>query len=140
MGGYATHWLPARSLVDQALRARHSVHASGEIMRLEHFCPWQEHLFDLEEEAECSLDGQQLVKYVIFQDSRQGWRLQAAPKQRGSFELRRRLPSAWCGLRDEELSRVTGIENCVFVHANGFIGGHRSLEGAMAMARRALEL
>ena len=73
-------------------------------------------------------------------DSRGGWRIQAAPKERGSFELRRKLPSAWCGLRDAELSGVAGIDGCVFVHANGFIGGHGSCEGAMAMARQALEL
>ena len=45
----------------------------------------------------------------------------------------------WCGLRDEELSRVSGIEGCVFVHANGFIGGNLSYQGALAMAVKTIE-
>ena len=34
----------------------------------------------------------------------------------------------------------TGIPGCVFVHAAGFIGGNATLEGAMAMAAKAVEL
>lgn len=37
----------------------------------------------------------------------------------GSFENRKSLPKAWMGLRDEELSQLSGIQDCVFVHANG---------------------
>eukprot|EP00441_Pelagodinium_beii_P023292 CAMPEP_0197676900 /NCGR_PEP_ID=MMETSP1338-20131121/87561_1 /TAXON_ID=43686 ORGANISM="Pelagodinium beii, Strain RCC1491" /NCGR_SAMPLE_ID=MMETSP1338 /ASSEMBLY_ACC=CAM_ASM_000754 /LENGTH=347 /DNA_ID=CAMNT_0043257651 /DNA_START=38 /DNA_END=1078 /DNA_ORIENTATION=+ len=119
--GYASSWLPARSIVQEALLERSKVHSSGEIMRLPRFCPWQEHLFDLEEEEEAHRTP--LVKYVLFQDSRGGWRIQAAPKARGSFENRQPLPKAWCGIRDQALSDLTGIAGCVFVHANGFIGG-----------------
>lgn len=49
------------------------------------------------------------------------------------------LPEPWRGLRDEALSQRAGVPGCVFVHASGFIGGNRSREGALAMARRALE-
>jgi len=136
VSGYAGHWLPARSLVDEALNKRKEVHPSGEIMKLTQFCPWQDHLFDLEEEEEALRTP--LVKYVLFQDSRGGWRVQAAPKVRGSFDLRQKLPSAWCGLRDAELSKVAEIPGCVFVHANGFIGGNATEEGALAMATKAL--
>lgn len=50
------------------------------------------------------------------------------------------MPEAWRGLRDEALSELAGIPGCVFVHASGFIGGHRTRDGALQMARRALEL
>jgi len=136
--GYFASWWPARSLVEDALVVREKVHTSKEIIKLSRFCPWQEHLFDLEEEAEAYRNP--LTKYVLFQDSRGSWRVQAASKERGSFENRLSLPQAWCGLREEELSTVSGIEGCIFVHANGFIGGHRTEEGAMAMARKALEI
>lgn len=43
-------------------------------------------------------------------------------------------------MRDEELSKVTGVEGGVFVHASGFIGGNETREGAMEMARKALEM
>jgi len=134
--GYSSSWLPARSLVERALEARAGTHPSGEVLQLERFCPWQEHLFDLEEER--AEEKAPLAKYVIFQDSRAGWRVQAVPKARGSFESRRALPDAWRGLRDAELSERSGIPGCVFVHAGGFIGGNASAEGALRMAADAL--
>jgi len=134
--GYCTGWLPARVIVQEALAGRAAVHKSGEIMKLPSFCPWQEHLFDLEEEEESNR--MPLVKYVLFADSRGGWRIQAAPKVRGSFENRKPLPKAWCGVRDKELSDLIGIPGCVFVHANGFIGGNATEAGVLEMATKAL--
>mmetsp|Transcript_114968 Transcript_114968/g.357117 ORF Transcript_114968/g.357117 Transcript_114968/m.357117 type:complete len:381 (+) Transcript_114968:85-1227(+) len=136
--GYCCVWLPARTIVQEALAARREVHPSGEIMRLPRFCPWQEHLFDLEEEDEASRTP--LTKYVLLADSRGGWRVQAAPKARGSFELRLPLPKAWCGVRDQELSDLSGIPGCVFVHANGFIGGNATEAGVLEMAKKALAM
>lgn len=136
--GYATGWLPARVIVEEALAKRHEVHPSGEIMKLPSFCPWQEHLFDLESEEEKNRTP--LTKYCLFADSRAGWRIQAVPAARGTFENRLTLPKAWCGVRDNDLSELTGIPGCVFVHANGFIGGHSTESGAFEMAVKALEL
>ena len=48
------------------------------------------------------------------------------------------LQQEWCGLRDKELSQQSGISGCVFVHANGFIGGNQTYEGALEMAVRTL--
>ena len=110
------------------------VHASGEIIRLPQFCPWQEHLFDLEEER--GILGK--VKFCLFQDSRGGWRVQAVSKERGSFANRLPLPEKWRGVRDQALSDLTGIPGCVFVHASGFIGGNATEEGVQAMAVGAL--
>lgn len=45
----------------------------------------------------------------------------------------------WCGIRDEELSTLTGIKGCIFVHASGFIGGNETREGVLSMARKTLE-
>jgi len=136
--GYCASWLPARSIVEDALDCREKTHESKEILKLPRFCPWQEHLFDLEEEFDKHREP--LTKYVIFQDSRGGWRIQAVPKERGSFANRLALPEAWRGKREEELSNLSGIDGCVFVHAAGFIGGHRTEEGAMSMARSALAI
>ena len=54
--------------------------------------------------------------------------------------LRLSLPSDWCGLRDDKLSEVSGIPGCVFVHANGFIGGNHTYQGALTMARKTLQM
>lgn len=45
----------------------------------------------------------------------------------------------WCGIRDEELSTLSGIKGCIFVHASGFIGGNETREGVLSMARKTLE-
>jgi len=136
--GYSDGWLPARSIVFEGLQQRSKLHPSGEIMKLPRFCPWQEHMFDLEDEDKAHREP--LMKYILFQDSRGGWRVQAAPEIRGSFANRLPLPKPWCGVRDAALSELTGIPGCVFVHANGFIGGNATEEGAMAMATKALEM
>jgi len=54
---------------------------------------------------------------------------------------RRRLSilSEWQGLRDQELSDKSGIPGCIFVHANGFIGGNQTYEGVLEMARKSLK-
>ena len=46
----AQAWLPARAHVRAAIERRLEVDASGEIFRLDTFCPWKAHLYELEEE------------------------------------------------------------------------------------------
>ncbi|EEF43430.1 Protein MYG1, putative [Ricinus communis] len=134
---HAKSWLPARSIVMECLEARSDVDPSGEIMVLATFCPWKLHLFEIEEELKIEPS----IKYVLYQDDRsKHWRVQAVAVAPDRFESRRALPAQWRGLRDDELSRESGIPACVFVHMSGFIGGNKSYEGALAMARAALKL
>ena len=146
--------------MEQCLRSRHSVHSSGAVIELAQYCPWKEHLYDLE--AELGIEGQ--IKFCLYQvralgaaaacrqalqmrspehravqDERSNWRIQAVSKSAGSFENRLSLPAAWQGLRDEELSQVSGIPGGVFVHASGFIGGNKTHEGVLAMAKAVVE-
>ena len=48
-------------------------------------------------------------------------------------------PLAWRGIRDDALSALTGIPDCIFVHAAGFIGGAHSYDSALQMAIQAWE-
>ncbi|KAH7659584.1 Metal-dependent protein hydrolase protein [Dioscorea alata] len=129
-------WLPARSIVIQCLSSRGEIDSSGEIMLLNQFCPWKLHLFELEEELKINPP----TKYVIYQDDRgKSWRVQAVATSPSSFESRKPLPLPWRGLRDDELSRESGIPGCVFVHMSGFISGNQTFDGALAMARAALK-
>ncbi|KAF9229314.1 metal-dependent protein hydrolase [Gyrodon lividus] len=136
---YADAWLPARDIVLSALSARHNVDPSGKILLFEQFAPWKEHLFELEVEQGSA--GDVLPLYVIYPDETGGnWRIQAVPVSPESFESRKALPDTWRGLRDEELSEVSGIGGCIFVHASGFIGGNKTREGALSLARLALTM
>ena len=67
-------------------------------------------------------------------------RIKAVAKEKDSFESRKALPQEWRGIRDDELSKVTGIPGCVFVHASGFIGGNKTFEGALELAQKALTM
>lgn len=130
-------WLAARQIVRDALEARHSADPSGRIVVLPRFTVWQEHLFQLEKE----LGVEHPVLYVIFADSGDGsHRVRAVSESSGSFRSRKALPEAWRGLRAMELRERSGIDGCVFVHASGFIGGNRTLEGALEMARKAVAM
>ncbi|KAG2660590.1 MYG1 protein C694.04c-like [Panicum virgatum] len=129
-------WLPARSTVLECLLSRGKVDPIGEIMVLDRFCPWKLHLFELEEELKID----PLTKYVLYQDERsKSWRVQAVSVAPDRFESRKALPEKWRGMRDDELSTETGIPGCVFVHMSGFIGGNKTYEGALEMARAALK-
>ncbi|KAI9717476.1 MAG: hypothetical protein M1828_007176 [Chrysothrix sp. TS-e1954] len=130
-------WLPARDVVRAAFEERKDHDASGQVMVLKEGMPWMDHLCDIEKERGC--DG--LVLYTLFPENDQPdskWRIRAVSKSRDGFELRKPLPEAWRGLRDSELSKVAQVDNCIFVHASGFIAGNATFDGALAMAKKAL--
>lgn len=134
---HAKSWLPARSIVEESVAARQEVDSSGKIVVIKQFCPWKLHLFEIEQELKL----EPLITYVLYEDSRaKQWRVQAVAVSPDKFESRKPLPESWRGLRDDELSGECGIPDCVFVHISGFIGGNKSFEGAVAMAKAALKL
>ena len=102
--------------------------------------PWKDHLYSLEEQQP---EGGK-VFYVLYPEKPvpdAKWRIQCVPVAKDSFESRKPLPEAWRGFREEELDKIAGVEaGSVFVHAAGFIGGHRTFAGAMQMAKKALEI
>lgn len=68
------------------------------------------------------------------------WRVQCVPLRPDGFENRLSLPPAWCGIRDDALSEQIGIPGCIFVHANGFVGGNDTYEGVLKMATESLRI
>lgn len=137
---YTKSWLLGRSILERCLLAvpmDDATSPESQILVLDQFCPWQDHLFDLE--------GDKGVKnpilYALYEDSmKRSWRVHAVPKGPDTFECRLALPETWRGLRDQELSDASGISGCVFVHRGGFIGAHATKEGAMEMAKQSLKL
>lgn len=74
----------------------------------------------------------------MYPDESGKWRVQCVPEAPDSFISRKPLPEPWRGIRDEELSKLSGIAGCIFVHQSGFIGGNTTREGALEMAHKAL--
>lgn len=137
-----TSWLPARAVVAKAFNLRHAVDPSGSIIVIPYKAegvPWSDHLYSLEEEHKV----QGNVLYALFAENGEPdskWRIRAVSLELGSFENRKGLPEAWRGVRDEELSKLSGIPGCIFVHAAGFIGGNKTFEGALEMAKKAVQM
>lgn len=114
----------AKELAESALS---EIDENG-IITLQQFFPWQEEI--------CKSNN---ARFVIFlSQTGDTWMVQAVPESKDSFKSRVPLPSNWWALRDVELSEVSGISDCVFCHANGFVGGHKTKDGAIAMALAAL--
>jgi len=135
-------WLPARAVVKQAFMERTKYDSDGRIMVVPHRpegVPWTDHLYALEKEN--NVEGQ--VLYVLFAENGEPdskWRIRAVSAEAGGFQNRKDLPNEWKGLRDEELSKVSGVPGGVFIHAGGFIGGNKTFEGSLEMAKKALVL
>ena len=129
---YGTVWLPARSIVQNAVKNRFNVSSSGDVIELERPCPWKEHLTEVESELDTE------IKYVLFEGGPDDFRIMCVPVKSGSFVLRKPLVKKWFGVRDEELEKVSGIEGITFCHATGFIGGHKTRDGTLKMAELSL--
>ncbi|EFX03588.1 upf0160 domain containing protein [Grosmannia clavigera kw1407] len=139
-------WLPARSLVRSAFAARLDFDPKGRLLVFRNqSCPWKDHLYAEEEAASQAAadDADVKVLYVLYPDKEDRWRVQCVPASKDSFTSRKPLPEAWRGHRDGDLDKLLEgevVPGAVFVHAAGFIGGHRTFEGALQMAKKALEV
>ncbi|KAI9505811.1 hypothetical protein GGI25_001219 [Coemansia spiralis] len=137
---FALAWLPGRKVVEQGFNDRFEIDSSGQIVLFDQYCPWKDHLDTIEEEALAKNSNTPKLIYVLYPDTSNAWRVQAVPEKPGSFVSRHALPEAWRGVRDDALSERAGIEGCIFVHQSGFIGGNKTRDGALALARKALTI
>ena len=132
--GYGESWIPAKSLVEEAIRNRFEVDRSGKIIVLKQFCPWKEHLYSIEREIGIENE----IEFVLFEDNSGNWRVSTVSVSATSFKFRKGLPEPLRGLRDDELSEKSGLPGCVFIHAAGFIGGAESKETVLKLAQMSL--
>lgn len=123
--------MKAYEIVKEQFDRRFNFHESGELLLLKSGCPWKSSLLEIEKNTGC--EGQ--IKFVFFPDlSGSAWRISTVPPFEGSFEQRVGIKKEWCGLRDSELAKVSGVEDAIFVHANAFIGGAKSQASVVKMA------
>ncbi len=123
--------IPAYKFVEQAVMDRFTVYKTGEIIQLESGgMPWKSHIYDIERKLNVTTP----IKFVLYTDQAQMWRVQAVSEEDSSFTNRLSLPEEWRGVRDSDLSTIANIPGCTFCHRSGFIGGNESFEGALRMA------
>ncbi|KAF2266721.1 putative UPF0160 domain protein MYG1 [Lojkania enalia] len=138
----AAAWLPARNVVLKAYNERLQYDPKGRILVLPEGMPWADHLYTLEKVNQIPEGVAPQVLYVLFPETTEPdskWRIRAVSRENSGFENRKDLPGPWKGVRDDELSKISGIPGGVFVHAAGFIGGNKTFDGALAMAKAACD-
>lgn len=118
----------AKSRVEDAIE-----NSKNQILILEKFMPWKEFLLDSENEKAKN------ILFVVFPSNRGGYNVYAVPKENGSFESRKLFPEKWAGLKDEELSKISGVATATFCHTGRFICATRTKEDATKIARIAVE-
>ena len=113
-----------------AVVAQGSLLEGGKLLILDRDVPWKEtvmgsHRYDS-------------LLYVIAPDTQTKWHVNTVPDATGGFSNRKALPQEWAGLDGGALDEIVGLKGCVFCHRGRFVAGHRTKEGALEMARRAL--
>jgi uncharacterized UPF0160 family protein len=136
---HAVDW--AADVLDRAIgralagaRARGRVEAAiaeaadPRVVELDGSMPWHETV----------VTGAPDALYVVYTKGPADWRVQAVPRELGSFVNRKDLPAAWAGLQAAELAEVTGVEDAVFCHSARFLAVARSRAGIRELVRQAL--
>ena len=77
--------------------------------------------------------------YVISPREEDKWQAEAVIIAGEKFKRRKYFSESWAGLRDEELANVTGVKDALFCHKDLFICVAKSYEGAIKLAKLALE-
>ncbi len=84
----------------------------------------------------CSYPEPLFVVRPYFNDQ---WGVETVKNDPRAFKNRKDLPKAWAGKTGAELQKAAGISDAVFCHRNLFLATAASKEGALALAKKALE-
>ncbi|MEK7080889.1 MAG: MYG1 family protein [Patescibacteria group bacterium] len=77
--------------------------------------------------------------FVIYPRENNTWGVRVVRENPKTFKNRKDFPKSWAGLRDGELQKVTGVSDAVFCHRGLFLAVAQSKEGAIKLARIAIE-
>lgn len=120
-----------RDRIEGALIVRDTYTKSDDkrVIELSGQYPWQEELAKYPEPL-----------YVV-KPKRDGgmWEVECVRDDVRAFKNRKTFPSSWQGLFNEALANATGVSDAVFCHSTGFVAVARSREGALQLARLAID-
>ncbi|OHB13701.1 MAG: hypothetical protein A3G05_02105 [Candidatus Zambryskibacteria bacterium RIFCSPLOWO2_12_FULL_45_14] len=75
---------------------------------------------------------------VLYRGDTESWQVLAIRKSLVTFESRKALPEAWRAKRDTELEVASNVLGALYCHRSGFMCTVKSQEGALNLARIAL--
>jgi uncharacterized UPF0160 family protein len=74
--------------------------------------------------------------YAVYPHITGAWHVQTVEAE--MFKPRKALPEAWAGQPEAELQKISGVSDAIFAHPKRFLAGAKSREGAIALAKKAL--
>ena len=80
------------------------------------------------------------IKIVITPSNRGGYNIKPMATSKEEKTLVINFPQEWWGLKEEELKKVTQIPTIRFIHATGFLACTDTLEDAIALSKKTLEI
>lgn len=115
----------ARSVVLEAIAK-----SNGNVMILDEYAPWQKIILD---------EGNTRIWFVIYPSKRGGYSWQVVPVSFDDQTARCHVPEEWWGADKDTLKELSGVEDAIFCHRNGFLGSCESVEGCQRMVEKAIE-
>jgi uncharacterized UPF0160 family protein len=78
--------------------------------------------------------------FIIFPNTTEGtWIAETVRAEEDAYVNRKDFPSSWAGLRNEALANESGVADALFCHAGLWIATAKTKEGAIELAKRAIE-
>ena len=79
------------------------------------------------------------IYFVYPKSDDRAWKAEAVRSTFEGFESRKPFPEAWRGLRDADFQKASGVTDAIFSHDGRFYCVAQTRDGAMALAKKALE-
>lgn len=114
----------AEEIVTRAAKSQEN----KKILVLDQYVPWEVSVSKIPE-----------ILYVVYPHPSGTWSVKTARENLSSFKSRKNLPEAWAGKVNQELQDITGVSDVTFCHNARFTCGAKSKEGALALAKLALD-
>ena len=77
--------------------------------------------------------------FVVYPRDGGIWGIRAVRSTLNGFGNRKELPLSWAGKRDQDLVQASGVSDATFAHNARFMAVALSKEGAVALAKKAIE-
>ena len=77
--------------------------------------------------------------FVVKMNDDGTWNVKAVPVSKTGFEMRISFPESWAGLKGEALAIASGVPDAIFCHNGRFVAVAKSREGALSLAKKAVD-
>ena len=115
-------------IAEKIIKQKYDEADDKRIIVLENEIPWKEIVNKFEEP----------LFVVMKNDVDKTWKVYTVRDDLSIFKNRKDFPESWAGKEKEELALVSGVKDAIFCHKARFLCAARTFEGAMSMAKIAV--